>query len=112
MNLKPVGALSLFGLAMGIATIFAIPPNVEPFFWLAIFVFCAVGIARRQPSRPFAHGLLTSIANSVWITAAHLIFFERYVAGHPRQASMMFNAPPAPRATILLPGPVIGLVSA
>jgi hypothetical protein len=111
MNLKLVGALSLFGLAMGIATIFAIPPNVEPFFWLAIFVFCAVVIARRQPSRPFAHGLLTSIANSVWITAAHLIFFERYVAGHPREASMMVNAPLDGRVMMLLTGPVIGVVS-
>src|SRR5260370_17957549 len=102
MTLKLVGALSIFGLAMGIATIFAIPPNVEPFFWLAIFVFCAVVIARRQPSRPFAHGLLTSIANSVWITAAHLIFFERYVAGHPRGPPIMVNAPPAGVVIILL----------
>ena len=33
---KLIFRLSLFGLAMAIATVFAIPSNIEPAFWLVI----------------------------------------------------------------------------
>jgi hypothetical protein len=42
MNWKLIITLSLFGLAMGIATVFVVPSTVEPLCWLAIFVVCAV----------------------------------------------------------------------
>jgi hypothetical protein len=108
---KLVAMLSMFGLAMGIATVFVIPSNVEPFCWLAIFLVCAFLIARRQPSRAFVHGLLTSLLNSVWITGAHLIFFDSYVAHHAGEAAMMANSPMPPKLMMLLTGPVVGLVS-
>jgi uncharacterized membrane protein len=40
-----------------------------------------------------------------------LIFFERYVAGHPREAAMMVDAPLDGRVMMLLTGPVVGVVS-
>jgi len=86
MNWKLIFALSLFGLGMGLATVFAVPSNVEPFFWLVIFV------------------------NSVWIIAAHELFFDRYLAGHPREASMPTGGIPQ-RAAMVLFGLVIGVVS-
>jgi hypothetical protein len=46
MDWKLVFQLSLFGLAMGIATVFVIPSNIEPWFWLLIFGVCAFLIAR------------------------------------------------------------------
>lgn len=67
LNGRLILALSMFGLAMGIATVFIIPSTIEPLFWLGIFLFCAVVIAKKQPSRPFLHGLVTSLVNSVWI---------------------------------------------
>ena len=69
MNWKLVFQLSLFGLAMALATVFWIPSRLEPFFWLVIFLLSASLIATRAPSRPFLHGLLLGIANCVWITA-------------------------------------------
>ena len=41
MNWKLIFSLSLFGLAMALATISLIPTNVEPGCWLVIFVICA-----------------------------------------------------------------------
>ncbi len=41
MNWKLILQLSLFGLAMAVGTVFVIPSNVEPLFWLAIFAVCA-----------------------------------------------------------------------
>ncbi|MCU1304934.1 MAG: hypothetical protein JWQ87_5218 [Candidatus Sulfotelmatobacter sp.] len=112
MNWKLILQLSLFGLAMGIATVFLIPSNIEPAFWLAIFLVCAYFISQRT-GRPFFHGLLLGLANSVWITASHILFFDQYIAHHPREAAMMSSMPlpDSPRLMMALTGPVVGLVS-
>ena len=113
MNWKLVLQLSLFGLAMGLGTVFAIPSNFEPIFWLVIFVICACVIAIRCAQRYFLHGLFVSLVNSVWITASHILLFDRYMAGHAPEASMMASMPLAgsPRVMMALMGPVVGLVS-
>ena len=113
MNWKLILQLSLFGLVMGVATVFVIPSTVEPFFWLAIFVFSAWAIIRRAPSRPFGHGVLVGLANSVWMTGAHVLLFHSYVARHAQEMAMMAGGPlpTHPRAMMLGMGPLIGLVS-
>jgi len=113
MNWKLIFLLSLFGLAMGIATVFVIPPTIEPGFWLVIFAICAYLLARRRPGLLFPHGLLIGLVNSVWITAAHVIFFDRYLAGHPREAAMMQSPtlPTSPKMMMVLVGPIVGLLS-
>jgi hypothetical protein len=113
MNWKLIVLLSLFGLAMGVATVFVIPSTIEPLFWLAIFVVCGYTIAVRAPGRYFLHGLMVSVVNSVWITASHLLLFERYVAGHQQEFEMMASMPfpGGARAMMAVTGPVIGVVS-
>src|SRR5262249_31994175 len=105
MNWKLIFQLSLFGLVMGLATVFVIPSSVEPFFWLVIFIVCAYIIAKTCASRHFLHGLLVSIVNSVWITAAHVLLFDSYIANHEREAEMIRNLPFAPRAMMIVTGP-------
>lgn len=111
MSWKLIFQLSLFGLAMGIGTVFFIPSSVEPIFWLAIFIVCAVIIAKRQVKAPFLHGLMVSLVNSVWITGAHLLFFGTYLASHAREAAMTQGSPLPPRLLMLITGPIVGLVS-
>jgi hypothetical protein len=113
MNWKTIGELSLFGLAMGVATVFVVPSSIEPLFWLAIFVVSAYVIARSCPDRPFVHGLLLGLANCVWVTGAHVVFFHQYIANHPQEAAMMSSMPmpESPRLMMMLVGPVIGVVS-
>jgi hypothetical protein len=110
---KLIFQLSLFGLAMGIATVFFIPSNIEPVFWLVIFIVCAYIFAKKVATRHFLHGLLLGLANSVWITASHILFLSRYIANHPREAAMMASMPlpDSPRVMMALIGPIIGLVS-
>ena len=111
MNWKLIFGLSLFGLAMAIATVFVIPSNIEPIFWLVIFIICAVIIARRLPARYFLHGLMVGIVNSIWVTGAHVLLFNAYMASHAREAAMMQNAPLPPRVMMAVVGPCIGVVS-
>ena len=112
MNWKLIGLLSLFGLAMSIATVFVIPPKIEPLFWLAIFLTCAALIAKLAPGKPFLHGLCVSLVNGVWMTAGHLLFFETYAAGHVDEmaASAAYGFLP-PRGMMLVVGPVIAVIS-
>src|SRR5438105_4461255 len=113
MNWKLIFGLSLFGLAMAIATVFVIPSNIEPIFWLIILVVCAGLIARFQATRHFVHGLLVGIVNSIWVTGAHILFFSAYIANHPKEAAMMKNMPlpSSPQLMMALTGPVVGVVS-
>jgi hypothetical protein len=113
MNWKLILQLSMFGLAMSLATVYLIPSKIEPAFWLPIFLICAYLIARHCSSRLFLHGLLLGLANSVWITAAHVLLFDAYIARHAQEAAMMQSTPlPAsPRVVMALTGPVFGLIS-
>jgi hypothetical protein len=113
MNWKLIFGLSLFGVAMGFGTLFAISARVEPLLWLPIFVICAFVIARQVRAHVFWHGFLLGIVNSVWVTGAHLIFFHRYLVGHPQEAAMMISAQVAvpPKLLMATVGPAIGIIS-
>src|ERR1700730_16095958 len=113
MAWKLVFGLSLFGFAMAFASVFVIPSNVEPAFWLVIFLLCAFLIARSRTNRHFLHGLLVGIVNSVWVTTAHIVFFSQYIANHPKEAAMMRSMPlpNSPRLMMACVGPIVGIIS-
>lgn len=113
MNWKLIVQLSLFGLVMGIATVFVIPSTVEPVCWLVVFLISAYALARNAAGRPFLHGVCVGLANSVWVTGSHVTLFHQYAARHAHEMSTMGSWPlhRHPRALMLLIGPVIGLIS-
>jgi hypothetical protein len=111
MSWKLVFGLSLFGLAMGIATVFVIPSDIEPFVWLGLLVVCSVLIAKRAPGKYFVHGLCVSLLNSVWITGAHLALFDKYVAGHAREAAMVAKMGGSLQMMMAVSGLIAGLAS-
>ena len=113
MNWKLIFLLSLFGLAMSIATVFVIPSKFEPLFWLAIFFASAYFIAKNCHEKYFLNGFMVSIINCVWITSAHIILFQTYLANHPDEAEMMTKMPfnLTPRLMMLITGPIIGIIS-
>src|SRR5215475_3293991 len=111
MNWKLIFQLSLFGLAMAIATVYWIPSSLEPLFWIIIFVICAYLIARNCTANFFLHGLLVSIVNSVWITALHVLLYKTYIEGHAKEAEMLSTMPMPkhPRMMMAFTGPVVGI---
>jgi len=113
MNWKLVAQLSLFGLLMGVGSVFFIPATLEPFLWLVVFLVSAYFIGTRAPDRYFLHGVALGLANCVWITAAHVIFIARYLPRHPSESAMMTSMPMPthPRVMMAVVGPVVGLVS-
>ena len=113
MNWKLIFLLSLFGLAMGFATVFVIPTRIEPAFWLAIFLISAYAIAKQTAAWHFLHGLLLGLLNSVWITSAHLLFFDRYIIGHAHESALLDSMtwPDSLQGAMAVMGVVIGVVS-
>jgi uncharacterized membrane protein len=113
MNWKLIFQLSLFGLFMGIATVYFIPSKIEPFCWLAIFIICAIVIAKRASGMFFLHGFCVSLLNAVWITSAHLILFDTYIANHAEEARTMakMGGSFSPKLIMLITGPIIGIIS-
>lgn len=112
MSWKLILGLSLFGAAMGVATVFVVPSDVEPWCWAAIFAVCAWMIAKRAPGKYLQHGLCVGLVNSVWITAAHVALYDAYIASHPREAAMLAQLQMgSPKLAMLVTGPAIGLVS-
>ncbi|TAL66279.1 MAG: hypothetical protein EPN88_08690 [Bacteroidetes bacterium] len=113
MNWKIILQLSLFGLVMAIATVYVIPSNIEPLCWLVIFVLCAYLIAKNCKEKFFLNGFLVSLVNAVWITSAHILLLDTYIARHAQEATMMTKMPVSfsPKLMMLMTGPVIGVVS-
>jgi hypothetical protein len=93
MKWKLVLQLSLLGLAMAIGTVFVIPSNVEPLLWPAIFIACALVIARRAPRRFFLHGFFVGLANWTWVAIAHVVFFDAYAAHHAEHLAALQSLP-------------------
>jgi uncharacterized membrane protein len=105
--------LSLFGLAMALATVYFLPSGIEPLVWLAIFIFCAYVIAKQCTGKYFLHGLFVSILNSIWIIAVHILLFQTYVSNHLKEAEMMAKMPfhNYPRTVMFVTGLLVGVIS-
>ena len=110
MNWKLIFQLSVFGLAMAFATVSLIPSQIEPVFWFVIFVICAYLIAKNCSSKFFLHGFLVSMVNCIWITGAHVFFYNSYISNHQQMASMSNQMPlhNHPRLLMLFMGPIFG----
>jgi hypothetical protein len=113
MNWKLIFQLSVFGLIMAFGTVSLIPEKVEPAFWLVIFIFCAIVIAKVCPGKYFLHGFLVPLVNCVWITAVHLFFYKNYAANHPdmdMSTSMSSSLTTHPRLAMAIIAPVFGVI--
>jgi len=113
MNWKLIFQLSLFGLAMAVATISLIPSNIEPIFWFLVFIISAYVFAKQLPSKYFVHGFVLGLVNCIWVTAAHMLLANAYMAHHHQEVAMMKTTPLSnhPRVFMLIAGPIAGILS-
>ncbi len=115
MNWKLILALSLFGLAMGFATLTWNSPKLEQFLWLLIFLLCAWLIGKNAERSYFLHGFLVSLLNCVWVTGLHMKYADTYIAHHTAEAGqyakMNAELGLSIQQSMLLIGPFIGIFS-
>jgi uncharacterized membrane protein YjjP (DUF1212 family) len=110
MNWKLIFVLSLFGVAMGVASLFGLTGKMEPVLWLVIFILYAYWIAKHVQSKHFLHGLLVSVLNGIWISVIHAAFSSTYFANNPEMLEGFRKLPRSfsPQAMMLVTGPLIG----
>lgn len=113
MNWKLVLLLSLFGVAMGVASLFGMTGRAEPLLWLLVFLFYAWVIATQAPGKYFLHGFLVSVLNGIWISIIHSAFFATYVQNNPQMQANLAALPKGidPRVLSLVFGPLIGAIT-
>ncbi|MDQ2921552.1 MAG: hypothetical protein M3R52_08085 [Acidobacteriota bacterium] len=112
MNWKLIFLLSLFGVAMGVASLFGFTRGIEPLSWLLIFLLYAWWIAKNAPGKYFLHGFLVSVLNGIWISIIHCAFFSLYVKNNPEMLEGFSKLPASlsPRLMMLIIGPIVGVL--
>jgi len=94
MNWKLIFSLSVFGLAMGVASIFGcVPANLEWLYWLVIALICVFWIVRKATARLFLHGFLVGSIGGIISPILTAIFFSTYLAYNPSYAEQMQKMP-------------------
>lgn len=115
MNWKLIFLLSLFGLALGVASIFTLSPVVEFVLWVGVSVITAILIAKFANSKYFLHGFLVAVVNTFWVTIAQVAMFYTYIVSHPEYLEMVEKLPPAlaehPRRLLIYRSPVVAIIS-
>jgi len=111
MNWKLIFSLSLFGLAMAVATSFFLSVHSEVYVWPFIMIITAYFIAKNRGNY-FSHGILTGLLNSIWIDIFHVIFFTSFMALNADMADK-WHWPLAGhiRLNLVIVGLCIGLIS-
>jgi hypothetical protein len=110
MNGRLVLALSLFGLVIGIGTVFAFPPEGGIFLSIAFLVACAVIIAKRAPGNYFLHSLAVCALGSIWLAGTQALLLDVYLAHHPMKAMLAAKGPLPPRLMMVVTAPVLSLI--
>lgn len=112
MNWKLILQLAVFGIAMGLGTVFFVSSLVELILWPIVFLLSAYVIAKHCARLRFLNGLIVGLLDSLLKTTVHMVFFNSYVARHSGEIAMIRQMTSAisPRQLILLSSPVWGLV--
>lgn len=115
MNWKLILLLSLFGVAMGIATVFGfIPASSEFIVWVTVALISAFIVAKKVRTRIFLHGFLAGFIAGMLAPVFHVLFYQAYVVNNPKIVEQFSEVPTnlSPRLFILILAPLISAVYA
>ena len=94
MNWKLIFALSIFGLAMGIASVLGfVPPRFEWLYWLIIALISAFVVAKKAAAKLFLHGFLVGLIGGIIAPILAALFFSTYLANNPSYAEQFQKMP-------------------
>ena len=114
MNWKLIFGLSAVGLGMAFASVYSIPPEIEPICWVAIFLTSTYFIASTAPGMYFMHGIIVCIIDCIFATATQVLLLDTYLPRHPLQidmyAKIYAQTGLTPVQTILISRPALGIL--
>ena len=111
-KLELIFRLSLFGLLMGLATIWFIPYQYEIYFWVIIFLYCGYCIGKIHRGNWFLHGVFVTTLSGLWYSLAHVFFYHQYMGYHPEEFMMLkrLGLDSNPKGAMLVTGPMFGAI--
>ncbi|MFA6541576.1 MAG: hypothetical protein WCT99_08230 [Bacteroidota bacterium] len=110
MKWNIVFLLSLFGIGMGIASLFGLTEKIEIYEWILIALLSAYFLSKQTTHKVFLHGVYSGIAMGILFAVIQISFFGMYLENNPsalpafRLAIGDFN----PQLFVLLLSPVVG----
>ncbi|MCI0331538.1 MAG: hypothetical protein L0196_11455 [candidate division Zixibacteria bacterium] len=112
MNWKLVFGLTVFGILMGVLSLFGYTQGMEWLLWLVIAVICSVIIAKALSGKFFLTGLVIGLLDGVFNSIVQSAFFSTYLTNNPKFAEGFGPIPGGldPRMFVLIAGPFIGLL--
>lgn len=112
MNWKLILMLSLFGLLMGVASLFGWTRGIEPLLWFVIFILYAWWIAKNCTRLHFLHGFMASVVNGIWMGILQSVFYSTYINHNPEILERFKTLPPGvnPRILMLVIGLIAGII--
>lgn len=84
MNWILIVMLGDFGLLMGIASVFGWSSGIETYLWIAIWILCAVLLAKRASGKVFLHGFLVGVIAALLNSVMTMAFFSTYILHNPK----------------------------
>ena len=82
MNWKIIIVLSLFGIAMGIVSLFGYTQGIELFLWIAIAIFSVVVLAKTVNHKLLLRCLTTGLLSGFFNGIIQSSFFSMYLANN------------------------------
>jgi len=111
MNWKLIVSLSLFGVAMGLTSLFGYTQGIELFLWIIIAGICGMLLAKKVQGKLFFHGLFVGILDGALSGIVQTLFFSTYIANNAEAIARFqdgtFSLSPL---FTLMTGLVVGLV--
>lgn len=111
MNLK-IWMLTLFGVLMGLASVFGYTQSNEWLYWLVIAVISGFVIAKVTDRQIFVKSVVVGLFMGIFTGVIQSVLFDKYLENNPQSLDGFKEIPLslAPQFVVLFTGPFIGIV--
>ena len=104
--------LTLFGVLMGLASVFGYTQSNEWLYWLVIAVISGFVIAKVTDRQIFVKSVVVGLFMGIFTGVIQSVLFDKYLENNPQSLDGFKEIPLslAPQFVVLFTGPFIGIV--
>ncbi|MFZ1323512.1 MAG: hypothetical protein WAT71_18320 [Ignavibacteria bacterium] len=113
MNWNLILKLSLFGLLMGVLSVFGLLPTGFEFFpWLIIAVISGYLISKHTTKLIITQSVVLGLFMGIIVSVFQAVFFDKLIENNPGSLDGLKEIPTAmePQYVLLFSGPFIGII--
>lgn len=113
MNWILIISLSLFGVMVGMLSIFGVTEGKEYWMLGIVLLVSSLVLGMKAPGKFFKHGFFTALISALLSSVLHYVFYDTYMANNASFAEQMSQVPDGfnMRIMMLVGGPFSGAIS-